>query len=289
MTTTETATEATAKRVPGRFRERYEDAALKNGSLLCVGLDPDPKQIPVGVSVKDFLLGVIEATSDMVCAYKPDSAFFEQYGDEGWVTLREVIAAVPDEIPVLLDAKRGDVGHTAEAYASALYDWLGADGVTLNPYLGIDALEPFLAYEDRTAFVVCRTSNESAGDFQDMMAGDVRLYERAAELSRDWNSRGNVGLVVGATYPEEAGRVRAICPDQLLLLPGVGAQQGDIDASVQASVDAKGGGILVNSSRGVLYADPIKNGCAVGGWSEASRAAAKQLRDAINAALTTKL
>ncbi len=284
MTTTEITVEAGTKRTPGSFRERYEAAAVKNDSLLCVGLDPDPSRIPIGVSVKDFLVGVIETTSDLVCAYKPNSAFFEQYGDEGWATLRDVIAAVPEDIPVLLDSKRGDVGHTTEAYASALYDWLGADGVTLNPYLGIDALEPFLAYEDRTSFVVCRTSNGSAGDLQDVMAGDVRLYERVAELSRDWNTRGNVGLVVGATYPEEAGRVREICPDQLLLLPGVGAQQGDIDSAVQASVDADGGGILVNASRGVLYAQPFENGCAVGGWAEASRDAARELRDAINTA-----
>jgi orotidine-5'-phosphate decarboxylase len=252
--------------------------------LLCVGLDPDPDRIPIGVGLEDFLVGVIEATADLVCAYKPNAAFFEQYGDEGWRILRDVIAQVPDEIPVLLDAKRGDVGHTAEAYASAIYDWVGADAVTLNPYLGTDALEPFLVYEERHVFVLCRTSNPSAGDLQDVMAGDVRLYERVAELSRDWNTRGNVGLVVGATYPEEVARVRAICPDQLILLPGVGAQQGDINAAVGAATNDAGTGVLVNASRGVLYAQPFKNGCAVGGWAEASRNAAHDLRDAINAA-----
>lgn len=244
--TTEVQADASMKRVPGRFRERYDAAAAKNDSLLCVGLDPDPKRIPTGVSVKDFLLGVIEATSDLVSCYKPNAAFFERDGAEGWETLREVIAAVPDEIPVLLDAKRGDVGHTAQAYAEAVFDQLGADAVTVNPYLGVDSIEPFTEREDRHVFVLCRTSNPSAGDLQDSMIGDVRLYERVAELSRTWNSRGNVGLVVGATYPEEARRVREICPDQLLLLPGIGAQQGDIDAAVQAAVDANGGGILVN-------------------------------------------
>ena len=271
-------------RSAGRFRERFDAAVEANNSLLCVGLDPDPGRMPLGVSLRDFLVGMIEATSDLVCAYKPNAAFFEQYGDEGWRTLREVISQVPDEIPVLLDAKRGDVGHTAAAYASAIYDWVGADAVTLNPYLGIDALEPFLAYEDRHVFVVCRTSNPSAGDLQDMMAGDARLYERVAELARGWNAKGNVGLVVGATYPEEAARVRAICPDQLILLPGIGAQQGDIDAAVTAAVDGDGRGVLVNASRGVLYAQPVENGCAVGGWAEAARDAARQLRDAINAA-----
>jgi len=282
--TTEVQADARAKRVPGRFRERYDAAATKNDSLLCVGLDPDPKRIPSGVSVKDFLLGVIEATSDLVACYKPNAAFFERDGAEGWETLREVIAAVPDQIPVLLDAKRGDVGHTAQAYAEAVFDQLGADAVTVNPYLGVDSIEPFTEREDRHVFVLCRTSNPSAGDLQDIMAGDVRLYERVAELSRTWNTRGNVGLVVGATYPEEARRVREICPDQLLLLPGIGAQQGDIDAAVQAAVDADGGGILVNASRSVLYAQAVENGCAVGGWAEASRDAARELRDAINAA-----
>lgn len=279
MTTTEVRPNT---RVAGRFLERLNASVESNNSLLCVGLDPDPDRIPIGVSVTEFLTGVIEATSDLVCAYKPNAAFFEQYGDEGWRILRDVVAAVPDEIPVLLDAKRGDVGHTAEAYARAIYDWVGVDAVTLNPYLGTDALEPFLAYEDRHVFVLCRTSNPSAGDLQDVMAGDVRLYERVAELSRGWNTRGNVGLVVGATYPEEAARVRAICPDQQILLPGVGAQQGDVDAAVGAAVDANGRGVLVNASRGVLYATPFKNGCAVGGWAEASRDAARELRDSIN-------
>jgi orotidine-5'-phosphate decarboxylase len=279
-----TAEVETATRTAGRFRERLGAAVEANNSLLCVGLDPDPARMPIGVSLRDFLGGIIEATADLVCAYKPNAAFFEQYGDEGWRTLRDVIAMVPAEIPVLLDAKRGDVGHTAAAYASAVYDWVGADAVTLSPYLGIDALEPFLAYEDRHVFVLCRTSNPSAGDLQDLMAGGVRLYERVAELSRDWNQKGNVGLVVGATYPEEAARVREICPDQLILLPGVGAQQGDINAAVGAAVDTHGRGVLVNASRGVIYAQPVKNGCAVGGWAEAPRDAARQLRDAINLA-----
>jgi orotidine-5'-phosphate decarboxylase len=279
-----TAEATTATRLAGRFRERYETASAKHNSLLCVGLDPDPKAMPLGVSVRDFLIGIIEATSDLVCCYKPNIAFFEQHGAEGWTALQDVIAAVPDDIPVLLDAKRGDVGHTAAAYARAIYERLGVDAVTLNPYLGIDALEPFLAYADRFAFILCRTSNPSAGDLQDLIAGDLRIYERIAELAREWNHAGNVGLIVGATYPEEAARIRAICPDQLFLLPGVGAQAADIEAAVRASLDRNGGGILVSASRGVLYAQPVENGCAVGGWAEAARDAARGLRDAINAA-----
>lgn len=198
--------------------------------------------------------------------------------------MREVIDHVPDETPVLLDAKRGDVGHTAAAYAAAVFDWARADAVTLNPYLGFDALEPFFSYEDRHIFILCRTSNPSAGDLQDLMVGDVRVYERVAKLARDWNERGNVGLVVGATYPDEVARVRAICPDQLMLLPGIGAQQADIDVAVSNALDATGGNILVNASRSILYAQPVENGCAVGGWAETARNAAQELRDAINEA-----
>jgi orotidine 5'-phosphate decarboxylase subfamily 2 len=278
------------------FRAKYEAAVARNNSLLCVGLDPDPAQLPAGVGILDFLRGIIDATADLVCCYKPNAAFFEVNGAEGWKTLRAVIAAVPDDIPVLLDAKRGDVGHTAEFYARAIFETLGADAVTANPYLGSDALEPFLAYEDRHTFVLCRTSNPGAGELQDLrlvspsplrevpaspspLRGDGGgggdpdpLYERVAHLaSTEWNTRGNVGLVVGATYPAEAARIRELAPDLLFLLPGIGAQQGDVEAAVRASLDPRGGGILVNASRGVLYANN-------------PREAAAHLRNAINAA-----
>ena len=282
--TTATVGQARVARAPGKFRERYADASARNDSLLCVGLDPDPRRMPIGTSVRQFLEGIIEATADLVCAYKPNIAFFERSGGEGWQTLRAVIEAVPDGIPVLLDAKRGDIGHTAEAYAEAIFEGLGADAVTLSPYLGVDSIEPFARYQDRHSFVLCRTSNASAGELQDLTTDGRTLYEQVAERSRIWNSRGNVGLVVGATYPREVRRVREICPDQLLLLPGVGAQQGDLAEAVSAALDERGGGILVNASRGVLYAQPVENGCAVGGWAEASRDAARELRDAINRA-----
>ena len=261
-------------RVAGDFQARYEAAVSRNDSLLCIGLDPDQRQLPPGLGPREFLIGVVEATADLVCCYKPNSAFYEQYGDDGWAVLRDVIAAVPRDIPVLLDAKRGDVGHTAAAYAEALYEWLGADAVTLNPYLGIEALEPFLEYEDRTTFVVCRTSNPGAGELQDIMAGEQRIYEHVAALAKRWNVRGNVGLVVGATYPEEAARVRAICPDQPILLPGIGAQAGDVAAAVRSSVDGRGGGILVSASRSALYSP------------DGVRQAAEKLRTAINASRT---
>jgi orotidine-5'-phosphate decarboxylase len=263
------------------FRDKYELAATTNNSLLCIGLDPDPEQIPEGVDTVDFLKEIIAATSDLVCCYKPNAAFFEALGLDGFVRLREVIDAVPDGVPVLLDAKRGDIGNTARFYAKAIFDELGVDAVTLSPYLGEDALTPFFEYEDQHSFVLCRTSNPSAVDLQDLAAGEGGrpLYETVALLANGWNSRGNVGLVVGATYPAEGARIRELAPDLLQLVPGVGAQEGGIAASVQACTDAAGGGILVNASRGVTYASDNPET-----FAGAAREAAGTLRDAINAA-----
>ena len=262
------------------FRERYEAAAAANDSLLCVGLDPDPGRIPDGVDTLAFLEAIVEATADLVCCFKPNAAFFESRGPEGVAELRALIAAIPDDVPVLLDAKRGDIGNSSEHYARAVFEQLGAHGVTVSPYLGRDAIEPFLAHEDRHSFVLCRTSNAGAGDFQDLPVGEGGrpLYLQVAATASAWNERGNVGLVVGATYPGEAREVRALCPDMLLLMPGVGAQAGDLEAAVQAALDAEGGGILVNASRGVLYAG------TGGDYASAARAEAARLRDAINAA-----
>jgi orotidine 5'-phosphate decarboxylase subfamily 2 len=201
------------------FREKLRAASSRNDSLLCVGLDPQPALMPIK-DVERFCRTIIEATQDLVCLYKPQSAFFEAYGREGWDALKATIEAVPDEIPVLLDAKRGDIGSTAEAYASAGFDYFGADAMTVNPYLGADSVAPFLARPDRTAFVLCRTSNPSAPDMQDLSTtrdgqGDAQpLYMRVADLANEWNQpHGNVGLVVGATYPDELARIRERCPD----------------------------------------------------------------------------
>ncbi len=269
------------------FRHMYEVAAARNRSLLCVGLDPDPAQMPPGVDTVAFLGEIIEATSDLVCCYKPNAACFEAQGAEGWAALSAVIDAVPDGIPVLLDAKRGDVAHTAAFYARAVFEQLGADAVTVNPYLGADALEPFFAYEDRHTFVLCRTSNPSARDVQDLVVGDDDgnggrpLYEHIALLAKGWNRRGNVGLVVGATYPADIKRIRELCPELLFLVPGIGPQDGELEAAVRGGIDARGGGIIVNVSRGVLYAGA---GGEPGGYGQAAREAAASLRDAINAA-----
>ncbi len=262
------------------FTQKFTDAARRHQSLLCVGLDPDPAKIPAGVSTRDFLFGLVDATHDTVCAFKPNIAFYEPDLDEGMRLLRDLIAYIQrHDVPVLLDAKRGDIGNTAEAYARAVFDTLGADAVTLNPYLGRDSIEPFLRRPDRTSFLLCRTSNAGAGDLQDLEVEGHPLYERVAFLANQWNELGNVGLVVGATYPTEAHRIREICPTLPFLMPGVGAQAGEVAAAVQAAVDADGAGILVNASRGVMYA-PAEDGR----WADASRRAAESLRDQINAA-----
>ena len=265
--------------VASRFRAKYEAAAARSGSLLCVGLDPDPELLPPGVDRATFLRTVIEATADLVCCYKPNAAFFEVDGAAGWEDLRATIAGAPADVPMLLDAKRGDVGHTSSFYARAVFDTLGADAVTVSPYLGGDGVEPFLAYADRHSFVLCRTSNAGARELQDLLVDGRPLYEHVALLANGWNTRGNVGLVVGATYPEEAARIRALCSELLILMPGVGAQQGDLEAAVRAARDARGGGVLVNASRAVLYASRGAD------YAQAARAAARTLRDAIAAAL----
>jgi orotidine-5'-phosphate decarboxylase len=270
-----------------RFQAKYEGAAERNRSLLCVGLDPDPERIPAGVDTLDFLTAVVEATSDLVCCYKPNIAFFEPDLGAGFERLRRLIERIPDGVPVLLDAKRGDVPNTAVAYARAVFEALDVDAVTVNPYMGQDAVEPFLAYEDRTTFILVRTSNPGGRDLQDLeLAGSGRpVYEHVAALADEWNrARGNVGLVVGATYPEEARRIRATCPDLPILLPGVGAQQGDLEGAVRAALDAGRGGVLVNASRSVLYAGAAAGARALADWAAAARAEAASLREAIEAA-----
>jgi orotidine-5'-phosphate decarboxylase len=236
------------------FQDKLVNAAQRNHSLLCVGLDPDPNRLR-DTDIAGFLFSIVEATKDLVCAYKPNLAFYEQLGEKGYPTLKAVIDAVPDNIPVIADAKRGDVGHTAEAYATSIFDKLGCDAATVNPYLGHDTVEPFLRRPDRTAIIVCRTSNPGAGDFQDLSVGEngQPLYEVVAERARAWNARGNVGLVAGATYPSEIARLREICPEMPLLIPGVGAQRGDLATAVRAGLDSQGAGIIVNASRQVLY------------------------------------
>ena len=272
--------------VRASFRTRFDSAVQRNRSLLCVGLDPDPARIPTGVSTRDFLIAIIEATADVASCYKPNLGFFEPDLGPGVELVRDLIEAIhARDVPVILDAKRGDLGNTAIGYAKAIYGALDADAVTLSPYMGGDSLEPFLEYEDRTAFLLCRTSNPGAHDLQDLRVGERNepLYAYVARLASTWNTRGNVGLVVGATYPVEAEEIRAICPEMPILMPGVGAQAGDLEAAVRAGVDAQRANLIVNASRGVLYAPPVASSDRPD-WAEGARVAAIELRDAINAA-----
>ena len=261
--------------------EKLDAAMARNDSLLCVGLDPDPEKMPVP-DVVAFNRAIIEATADVVCCYKPNFAFYEQFGPAGMEALVETVKAVPAGIPVIGDAKRGDMGNTAQAYARAVFEVFGCDAVTASPLLGRDSIEPFLAYGERTTFVLCRTSNPGARDFQDLQVDGEALYEVIARRAREWNERGNVGLVVGATYPAELARVRALCPDQVILVPAIGAQGGDLEASVHAGMDREGSGVIFSASRQVLYAG------AGGDFAAAARGAAEQLRSQINSARTAR-
>ena len=262
---------------PASFQEKFAAAAAANRSLLCVGLDPDPERLPIS-DVAAFNREIIEATKDLVCAYKPNMAFYEALGGNGFAALAQTVKDIPPNIAILGDAKRGDVPNTAAAYARAMYDVWGFDAVTVNPYLGFDAVEPFLR-PGKTAFLLCRTSNPGAGDFQDVaVAADGRpFYEAVAREAAGRSKAGNLGLVVGATYPEEAKAIRKLAPELTILVPGLGPQGGELEAAVAANLDRRGAGALFNASRQVLYASDGKD------FGEAARAVAIELRDAINA------
>lgn len=258
------------------FSEKLREAIRVNNSFLCIGLDPDPEYLP-HPHIPSFLQEIVDATSDIACAYKPNLAFFEALGLGGMQTLLESIRSVPKHIPIIADAKRGDIGNTDAFYARALFDIYKFDAATVNAYGGHEGIKPFLDYADRGIFVWCRSSNEGAADIQDLELADGRLmYEAVAEEARSWNSAGNVGLVVGATWPEQLERVRDICPDMPILVPGVGVQEGDLEASVQAAMDRRGEGFLINASRSILYS--ARND----GYAGAARKTAQKLRNRIN-------
>jgi orotidine-5'-phosphate decarboxylase len=266
------------------FLSKLHEAQARSHSWVCVGLDPVLDRIPSPVrSAKNplqaFCEAIVEATADIVSAYKPNLAFWLAEGPAGITALEQVIAAVPDHIPVILDAKFGDVGHTAAAYARAAYDFLGADAVTLSPYLGVDAVRPFLERPDRGIFLLARTSNPSAGQLQDLPAGGRPVYEQVARLATTWQTDypGDCGLVVGATYPEELAQLRGLARDLLFLIPGVGAQGGSPEEAVRYGATASGIGPLINSSRGIIFASQG------GDYAQAAREAALHLRDRINA------
>jgi orotidine-5'-phosphate decarboxylase len=264
-----------------------------NDTLLCVGLDPDLSRFPAPLrdepditrAIVAFNTGVIAATADLVCAYKPNLGFYLAHGGAGIVALEETRRLIPPDIPVILDAKIGDIGSTAAAYAAGVFDTWGFDAVTVNPYLGEDSLAPFLRRADRGVIVVCKTSNPGSGDLQDLSlaspAGGEPLHLTVADRVAAWSERwpATLGLVVGATYPQELAAVRRRCPDLPILLPGVGAQAGDLEVALRAGLDVEGAGLIVSASRSIIYAGTASDEIE---WSAAVRTAARSYHDAIN-------
>jgi len=267
------------------FIEKLSAAWTANNSLLCVGLDPDVSRFPTELAGKPdaiyaFCKTVVDATADLACSFKPQIAYFAALRAEDQLEeiCRYIKTAYP-HIPVILDAKRGDIGATAEQYAREAFERYDADAVTVNPYMGFDSVAPYLEWKDRGAIVLCRTSNAGGSDLQFLDVGGKPLYQHVAQLVADkWNTNGQCALVVGATFPKELAQVREVIGDMPLLVPGIGAQGGDVAATVQAGKTAAGTGMMINSSRAILYAKPVATESAAG----AIRRVALETRDAIN-------
>ena len=270
------------------FAQRLDAACEASRSLVCVGLDPDPSMMLLK-DVAAFNRAIVDATHDLVGAYKPNLAFYEAMGLDGLKALRSTVEHIRDTAPgviLLGDGKRGDIGNTATAYARAMFEYWKFDAVTVNAYCGKDGVEPFLEYSDRGVFVLCRSSNPGAVDLQDLAvssgADSARpLYQQMALQVGEWDRHGNAGLVLGATYPEQIREVRALCPDMPFLIPGIGSQEGALEQAVRNGVTAQGRRILVNSSRGIIYASRGDD------FAEAARKATVDLRDAINDVLAS--
>lgn len=249
------------------FLQKIEKSISRSNSLLCVGLDPHKKPLFT------FCKKIVDQTHDLVCAYKPNSAFYEAYGASGILELKKLCAYIQKKyphIPIILDAKRADIGNTNNGFVSYAFDYLKADAITVHPYLGKEALKPFLERKDKGIIVLCRTSNEGAGEYQDLLVKGKKLYVHVAkEVSKSWNKNKNCLLVVGATYPKEMKQIREVVGDMTFLVPGIGAQGGDIEKSVKAGKNSKGAGMIISASRSVLQA---KN----------PRKEAMKLRDEIN-------
>jgi len=268
---------------PSTFHAKLSARWRTANSLLCIGLDPDPERFPAplrssGDAIFRFCRTIVDATADLACAFKPQIAYFASARAED--QLEQLIAHLQREhpqVPVILDAKRGDIGATAEHYAREAFVRYGADAVTLSPFMGKDSIDPFLAYADRGAFLLCRTSNAGGSDLQMLDVAGVPLYQRlATKAASEWNTTGQLGLVVGATYPTELALVRSLVGDMPLLVPGIGAQGGDIAASVTAGQTADGTGLVINSSRAILYAGDGPD------YAERAREVARATRDEIN-------
>ncbi len=268
---------------PG-FLQRLKAAMTANQSMVCVGLDPEVERFPLHLrhsprAIYDFNRAIVDATADLVCAYKPQIAHFAAVGAEDQLqdTLRYIRERAPG-VPVILDSKRGDIGSTAEKYAREAFERYGADAVTVNPYLGRDSVEPFLARADKGVVILCRTSNAGARELQDLQIDGRKLYQIVAEkVAREWNTHGNCLLVVGATYPAELADIRSRTGDMTFLVPGIGAQGGDVEQAVRSGRRPDGRGLVINSSRGIIYAGSGED------FAAAARRATLKLRAAINA------
>ena len=270
------------------FHERINSRIAAADSLLCVGLDPVAGKLPRGFdgspsSIVRFCTEIIDATADLAACFKPNLGFFMALGADGLEALAQVREAIPAEVPVILDGKLNDMGETAKAYSAGVFDVFGFDALTVNPYLGEDAMAPYLQKEGVGVIVLVKTSNPGSGDLQDLpLASGEPLYLHVADRCRAWDAAypASVGMVVGATYPEQLAAVRQRCPDQVILLPGLGAQGGDAEASVRAGVTANGDGLLCSASRAIMYAADDA------GFADAARAVAQRLRDEVNAVRT---
>jgi orotidine-5'-phosphate decarboxylase len=258
------------------FTQRLSEVQQSRNSLLCIGLDVDIEKIPLHLQssknpVLEFNRSLIEATSDLVCAYKPNLAFYEAMGERGLSALKETLKLIPGNVVSIGDAKRGDIGNTAERYATSLFDDFGFDSVTINPYLGFDSVEPFLKNPEKGVFLLALTSNPGSKDFQRLKVGTQPLYEKVVRTAKKWNTKENIGLVVGATHPRELKAVRQIVPDMPLLIPGIGKQGGDLKSAVRFGCNKHGRLAIINASRSIIYASSGKD------FAEAARAEAKKL------------
>ena len=267
-----------------KFSQMLSSCWEKNDSLLCIGLDPTPARFPEKFKTSsrpifDFCAEIIDATADLVCAFKPQIAYFSSSSaEQELIDIIDWIHTNHPGIPVILDAKRGDIGSTAAHYAKEVFERFRADCVTLSPYMGKDSVEPYLEYVEKGEFVLCRTSNKGGDDFQMLDIGGVPLYIKVAEKVAEWDINGQMGLVIGATYPEELKKARATVPELTVLVPGIGAQGGDINAAVKAGMNKDKTGLVINSSRAILYASKEAD------FAEKARAEALRTRDAINKA-----
>lgn len=267
------------------FKSKLEKAVRRNDSLVCVGLDTDSEKIPKTVARKSdpifkFNKAIIDLTADVVCAYKPQIAFYAAEGEKGLNALKKTVDYLKKnypQIPIICDAKRGDIGNTAAKYTEEIFDWFGFDAVTVNPYLGFDSIEPFLERKDKGIIILCRTSNPGAADFQDLKIEGKPLYKKVAEKVAKWDKKyGNCLMVVGATWPKQLKEIRKIAPNTPLLVPGIGAQGGEVEAAIKNGQDKNGAGLIINSSRGIIYASDGPD------FAKAARAETEKLRNEIN-------